>query len=87
MHGVAMFLGAAAFVVTAMLGTVWLSRARASRRFNTAVNAYAEREIDRERCRNGPPRAPDASTANDLHRVAESPEVGRDRSSGEVRPG
>jgi hypothetical protein len=41
-------------MLTATLGTVWLSRARAARRFNAIVDAYAEREIDRERQRNRP---------------------------------
>jgi hypothetical protein len=49
-------LGDAALMLTATLGTVWLSRARAARRFIAAVDAYAEREIDRERRRNRPPR-------------------------------
>jgi hypothetical protein len=50
-HGgsVAVLPGAAALVLAAILGIVWLSRARAARRFNAAVDAYAEREIDRER--------------------------------------
>src|SRR5262249_52384119 len=48
----AMWLGAAGFVLTAVLGIVWLlSRARAARRFNAAVDAYAEREIYRQRRR------------------------------------
>jgi hypothetical protein len=42
-------LGAAALLLTATLGTVGLSRARATRRFIAAVDAYAQREIDRER--------------------------------------
>ena len=48
-HSVAEMLGAAGLVLTAILGIVWLSRARAARRFNAALDAYAEREIDRER--------------------------------------
>jgi hypothetical protein len=54
--GVAVLLGAAALVLTAIFGIVWLSRARAARRFHAVVDAYAEREIDWERRRNGPPR-------------------------------
>jgi hypothetical protein len=42
-------LGAAALVLTAIFGLVWLSGARATRRFSAAVDAYAEREIERER--------------------------------------
>jgi hypothetical protein len=41
----------AALVLTATLGIVSLSRARAASRFYAAVDAYAEREIDRERRR------------------------------------
>src|SRR5262249_49799984 len=52
----------AALVFTAILAIVWLSRARAARRFNAALDAYAEREIDRERRRNGPHRVRGAST-------------------------
>jgi hypothetical protein len=47
-------VAAAVFVLTAILGIVWLSRARAARRFNAAMEAYAEREIDRQRRWNGP---------------------------------
>jgi hypothetical protein len=53
--GMAMLLGAAALVLPATLGVVWLSRARAARRLNAVLHAYAEREIDRERRRHGPP--------------------------------
>jgi hypothetical protein len=42
-------LGAAALLLMAALGAVGLSRARAARRFIAAVDAYAERAIDRER--------------------------------------
>jgi hypothetical protein len=49
---VAVPLGVAVLVLTAILGTVWLSRASATKRFYAAVDAYAEREIDRERRRN-----------------------------------
>jgi hypothetical protein len=55
-HGVAVLPGAAALGMTAILGIVWLSRARAARRFNAVVDAYAEREIDRERRREEPQR-------------------------------
>jgi hypothetical protein len=44
---------AAALAFLALLSTVWLSRARAARRFNAALDFYADREIDRERRRNG----------------------------------
>ena len=44
-------LGAAALLLTATFGTVGLSRARAARRFIAAVDAYAKREIERERSR------------------------------------
>jgi hypothetical protein len=52
--GVRALLGAVALVLTPILGAVWLSRARAARRFNAAMDAFAEREIDRERRRHGP---------------------------------
>jgi hypothetical protein len=60
--GVAVWLGAVGFVLTAVLGIVWLSRARAARRFNAAVDAYAEREIDWERRRNARQRVRGVST-------------------------
>jgi hypothetical protein len=53
----AVLVGAGALVCTAILGIVWLSRVRAARRFSAVMDAYAEREIDRERRRDGPPRA------------------------------
>jgi hypothetical protein len=46
--------GAAALSVAALVGVVWGSRARATRRFNAAVDAYAQREINRERRRGKP---------------------------------
>jgi hypothetical protein len=61
-HGVAGQLVAAALVLAGTLGIVWLSRARAARRFKAAVEAYAEREIDRERRRNRPQRIRGVST-------------------------
>jgi hypothetical protein len=36
-----------------LTGVVWVSRARAARRFNAALDAYAEREIGREWRRDG----------------------------------
>jgi hypothetical protein len=61
-EGVAVLLGAPALALTAVLGVVWRSRARATRRFRAAVEAHAEREIDRERRRRGRRRVPGAST-------------------------
>ena len=55
-------LGAAALLLTATLGTVGLSRGRAARRFNAAMDAYAEREIGREWWRKRPPRVRGVST-------------------------
>jgi hypothetical protein len=52
--GAAASLGAAALAFMATVGIGWLSRARAARRFNAALDAYAAREIDRERRWNGP---------------------------------
>jgi len=40
--------------LTAVFGLVWLSRARAARRFHAAVEAYAAREIARQPLGNGP---------------------------------
>src|SRR5262249_62059163 len=40
-------LPAAVLALAAALGLVWLARVRAARRWNAAVDAYAEREIAR----------------------------------------
>jgi hypothetical protein len=58
----AVLLGAVGFVLTAIVGFVWFSRARAVRRFNAAVDAYAEREIARQRRWDGPHRIRGVST-------------------------
>jgi hypothetical protein len=52
-HGdnVAVLLGTAALGLTAVFGIGWVVRARARRRLNAALDAYAMREIDRERRR------------------------------------
>jgi hypothetical protein len=42
-------LAAAAFVLTAGLGVVWHGQARAARRFNAVLDAYAGQEIVRAR--------------------------------------
>jgi hypothetical protein len=42
---------AAVLAVTAVFGAVWLSRYRAARRLNAAVEIYAERELARARRR------------------------------------
>jgi hypothetical protein len=63
--GAAVLLGAALLVFTAILGIVWRSRARSARRFHAALDAYAEREIDRTRRRNGPQRVRGGSTRGD----------------------
>jgi hypothetical protein len=55
-------LPAAALVSTVILGAAWLSRARAARRLNAAVDAYAAREIARERRRPAPRNARGFST-------------------------
>jgi len=55
-HGVVGLLGAFSLVLTAIVGIVWLVHARAARRIRAALNAYAEREIERERLRNRPQR-------------------------------
>jgi hypothetical protein len=59
--GVAGLLGVAALVLTVIIGIVLLSRARAARRFNAAVDTYAQREIDRERRWKEPQRVPGGS--------------------------
>jgi hypothetical protein len=51
---VAVLLGAAALALTAFLGIICLARARAARRFNAALDAYADQELDRQRRKNGP---------------------------------
>jgi hypothetical protein len=51
---VAVLLSAVAVVLTAILSIVWVWRVRAARRFTAAVDAHAEREIARQRRRNGP---------------------------------
>jgi hypothetical protein len=61
-EGVAVLLGAPALALTAVLGMVWRSRIRAARRFHAAVEAHAEREIDRERRRSALRRALAAPT-------------------------
>ena len=55
-------LAAAALLLTAILGAVGLARALAVRRFNAALDAFAEREIDQERQRKGLPRIRGVST-------------------------
>ncbi|HZY90645.1 MAG TPA: hypothetical protein VFE78_37830 [Gemmataceae bacterium] len=47
--GVQAPLAAAALAGAVLLGIVWQRHARATRRWNAAVNAYAEREIARAR--------------------------------------
>jgi hypothetical protein len=47
--GVQVALAATVLALTAVLGAVWLVRDRAARRLNAAADAYAEREIARER--------------------------------------
>jgi hypothetical protein len=38
-----------ALVLLSVLGIVWLARTRSTRRFHAVWNAYAQREIERER--------------------------------------
>jgi hypothetical protein len=47
-------MGVVAFNLMSILGMIWLARARAARRLHATLDAYAEREIERERHRNGP---------------------------------
>ena len=44
--------GAAIVVLAAVVGMARLSQARVAKRFQAALDAYAEREIDRQRHRN-----------------------------------
>jgi len=55
-QGMEVLLGAVALVLTTILGIVWLVHTRTARRIHAALNAYAEREIERERRRNRPPK-------------------------------
>jgi len=48
-RGLLTFLVAATLALMAVLGVVWQSRDRAARRWNAALDAYAEREIARAR--------------------------------------
>jgi hypothetical protein len=68
-------IAAAAVVLTAILGIVRLSRARAARRLNDAMDAYAEREIDRERRWNTPRRISGSPSAGGV--VPGGPTQGR----------
>jgi hypothetical protein len=55
-------LPAAFLAVAAVLGIVWLTRVRAARRWNAAVDAYADREIARARRRQASKRGRSAAT-------------------------
>jgi hypothetical protein len=44
----------AAFVLVSILGIIWLARARSARRLHAVLDAYAKREIERQRRRKGP---------------------------------
>jgi hypothetical protein len=46
---------AAVLALTSVLGIVWQSRARGTRRWRAALDGYAEREIARDRRREGAP--------------------------------
>jgi hypothetical protein len=56
-QGMAVLLGAGGLVATAVLAIFWLSRFYAAKRFYAAMDAFAEREIHRER-RRASPRGP-----------------------------
>jgi len=45
-------LGGAVFVLTTVIPIFWLRRARNAKRFEAVVDAYADREIDRDQRRN-----------------------------------
>jgi hypothetical protein len=61
-------LPAAFLALTAVLGIVWLTRVRAARRWNAAVDAYAEREIARAQRRQTPKRGRSVSTPRGIVR-------------------
>jgi hypothetical protein len=50
-RGVGVVTAAVALVAAAVVGIAWLLRARAADRRDAVLNAYAEREIDRDRRR------------------------------------
>jgi signal transduction histidine kinase len=54
-------LATAVVALIALLGIVWLSRARATRRWKAILDAYAAREIARDRRRKAPPLEPRAT--------------------------
>ena len=60
-HNLQVLLASGVFASTAVLGIVWLSRARAAKRLNAAVEVYAERESARGRRRHVPKRMPSVS--------------------------
>jgi hypothetical protein len=62
---VAVLLSTVAFLLAAIPGIVWVSHIRAARRFAAAVDAYAKREMERERRRNGPRRVVLPSSCRD----------------------
>jgi hypothetical protein len=51
-------LATAVVALITLLGIVWLSRARSTRRWKAVLNAYAAREIARDRRRKAPPLEP-----------------------------
>jgi hypothetical protein len=59
-------LPAAILALTAVLGIVLLFRARAARRWNAAVDAYAEREIARDQRKQALKRGRSVSTARGI---------------------
>ena len=51
-------LATAVVALIALLGIVWLSRARSTRRWKAVLDAYAAREIAHDRRRKAPPLEP-----------------------------
>ena len=72
-------LTAAALAAAAVLGVVWLSRARAARRFHAALNAYAEREIARNRRGNARRKARTSSTRGGVFQTPRASQAGLPR--------
>jgi hypothetical protein len=54
-------LSGAAVILTAVIPIFWLRHARNAKRFEAVVDAYADREIDREKSRNVRERIPAAA--------------------------
>jgi hypothetical protein len=68
--GAEALLASAALALTVLLGIAWQRRARAARRWNAAVDAYADREIARARRLAAPRRAAAGAAGSSTRRVS-----------------